>query len=148
MARVLAIDYGTKRIGLAVTDPMQMIANGLDTVHANEVIAYLKDYLSKEKVERFIVGLPKRMNLEASASEKSIQPFIRQLEKNFPDVPVSRVDERFTSKIAMQSMIDGGLSKKGRQDKKLVDKISATLILQSYLEQKDFGIQFPSNQSD
>ena len=133
MGRLLAIDYGTKRTGIAVTDELQIIASGLTTVETNSLIAFLTDYVKKESVEKIIVGLPKQMNNTASESEVHIQSFLKKLNKTLPDIPVVRVDERFTSKMAFQSMIDSGLKKKQRQNKALVDEISATLILQSYL---------------
>ncbi len=133
MGRIIAIDYGTKRTGLAVTDPMQIIASGLTTVDTKELIQYLKTYTEEEKVEKFVVGEPKQMNNTASESEIHIQKFLEKLIKEFPNIPVVRVDERFTSKMAFQTMIDSGLKKKQRQNKALVDEISATLILQSYL---------------
>jgi len=133
MGRILAIDYGTKRTGIAVTDELQIIASGLTTVETNSLIAFLTDYVKKESVEKIIVGLPKQMNNTASESEVHIQSFLKKLNKTLPDIPVVRVDERFTSKMAFQSMIDSGLKKKQRQNKALVDEISATLILQSYL---------------
>lgn len=136
MARILAIDYGRKRVGLAVTDPMQIIANGLDTVAANELLDYLEKYISQEEVELFVVGYPKQLNNEDSESMKYLKPFLGKLKKKFPDIPIEMVDERFTSKIAFQTMIDGGLKKKQRQNKALVDKVSATIILQSYMESK------------
>lgn len=133
MSRILAIDYGEKRIGLAVTDEMQIIASGLTTVRTAEVFDFLEDYVSKEKVELFLVGEPKQMNNTPSESEKLIIPFIDKLAKKFNYIPIKRVDERFTSKMAFQTMIDSGLKKKQRQNKALVDEISATIILQSYL---------------
>ncbi|WP_407556280.1 Holliday junction resolvase RuvX [Winogradskyella sp. 4-2091] len=133
MGRILAIDYGTKRTGLAVTDEMQIIASGLTTVETKTLLQYLKDYTSKEMVERIVVGLPKQMDNTASESEVYIQKFLVQLSKALPEIPVARVDERFTSKMAFQTMIDSGLKKKQRKNKALVDEISATLILQSYL---------------
>ncbi|SDS59170.1 putative holliday junction resolvase [Formosa sp. Hel1_31_208] len=133
MARILALDYGTKRTGIAVTDELQIIASGLTTVETKELLVFLKHYISQEQVELFIVGEPKQMNYEASESETSISKFLEQLSKAIPDIPVKRVDERFTSKLAFQTMIDSGLNKKQRQDKALVDEISATIILQSYL---------------
>jgi len=134
MSRLLAIDYGQKRVGIAVTDEEQIIASALTTLHSKEVMSFLKDYLSKEEVECFVVGLAKNLDNTPSESARFIEPFVRRLVKEFPDIPIHRVDERFTSKIAFQSMIDGGLKKKARQNKKLVDEISATIILQSYLE--------------
>jgi putative Holliday junction resolvase len=133
MGRILAIDYGTKRTGLAVTDEMQIIASGLTTVETKELIVFLKNYIASENVEKFVVGLPKQMDNTASESEVYIQKFLQKLMKFIPDIPVERVDERFTSKMAFQTMIDGGLKKKQRQNKALIDEISATLILQSYL---------------
>ncbi len=133
MGRILAIDFGTKRTGLAVTDPMQIIASGLTTVETKELIQYLKAYVNSEDVEKFVVGEPKQMDNTASESEVHIQKFLEKLVKEFPNIPVVRVDERFTSKMAFQTMIDSGLKKKQRQNKALIDEISATLILQSYL---------------
>lgn len=136
MGRVLAIDFGKVRTGLAVTDELQIIASGLTTVETKNLIPFLKDYTEKEDVELFLVGEPKQMNNEVSESEALIVPFLKKLETVIPDIPVKRVDERFTSKMAFQTMIDSGLSKKKRQNKALVDEISATLILQSYLHYK------------
>lgn len=133
MGRILAIDYGTKRTGLAVTDEMQIIASALTTVDTKVLIPFLKDYVAKEKVDKFVVGLPKQMDNTASESEVYIQKFLGQLAKDVPHISVERVDERFTSKMAFQTMIDSGLKKKQRQNKALIDEISATLILQSYL---------------
>lgn len=133
MGRIMAIDYGQKRVGLAVTDELQMIANALTTVRTAEVLEYLKKYTLQEKVDCFVVGEPKQMNNTPSQSFQFIEPFIRALNKQFPGIPVKRMDERFTSRMAFQTMIDAGLKKKDRQNKELVDSISATLILQSYL---------------
>lgn len=133
MARILALDYGTKRTGIAVTDELQIIASGLTTVDTKTLIPFLKQYISEENVELFIIGEPKQMNNEVSESEASISKFLVTLAKAIPEIPVKRVDERFTSKMAFQTMIDSGLKKKQRQDKALVDEISATIILQSYL---------------
>ena len=133
MGRILAIEYGTKRTGIAVTDELQIIASGLTTVDTKSLISFLVDYVNLEKVEMFVVGLPKQMNNTASESEIQIQSFLKKLNKAIPEIPVERIDERFTSKMAFQTMIDSGLSKKQRQNKALVDEISATLILQSYL---------------
>ena len=133
MARILAIDYGKKRTGIAVTDELQIIASGLTTVPTKELYPFLKEYTNNEKVELFLVGEPKQMNNSASESEALIVPFIDELIKMFPSIPIKRVDERFTSKMAFQTMIDSGLKKKQRQNKALVDEISATIILQSYL---------------
>ncbi|BAX80866.1 Holliday junction resolvase RuvX [Labilibaculum antarcticum] len=136
MARIIAIDYGRKRVGLAVTDPLQIIANGLDTVAAKDVLTYLEKYFETEKVECIVVGYPKQMNNEDSESVKYLKPFLGKLKKKFSDMPIEMVDERFTSKIAFQTMIDGGLGKKARRDKAMIDKVSATIILQSYMETK------------
>ena len=136
MSRILAIDYGQKRCGIAVTDELAIIANALDTVPAKELIAYLTNYVNQENVSLFVVGEPKQMNNQASDSARYINPFIGRLKKAFPNIPIERMDERFTSRMAFQSMIDAGLGKKARRNKALVDSISATLILQSYLETK------------
>ncbi|APY11963.1 Holliday junction resolvase RuvX [Seonamhaeicola sp. S2-3] len=136
MARILAIDYGTKRTGLAVTDELQIIASGLTTVNTKELIDFLKEYTSNEQVELFLIGEPKQMDNTASESEVYIKKFIDTLQKEFPNIPIQRVDERFTSKMAFQTMIDSGLKKNQRKNKALIDEISATLILQSYLYSK------------
>jgi len=136
MGRILAIDYGRKRSGIAVTDTLQIIANGLTTVQTSQLMAFLSEYIAKEPVERVIIGLPKQMNNEYSENMANIQPFANKFIKQYPDIPVEYVDERFTSVLAHKAMIDGGLKKKERQNKALVDEISATIILQSYLENK------------
>ncbi len=136
MSRVLAIDFGKVRTGIAVTDELQIIASGLTTVATPELISFLKDYTKKEKVELFLVGLPKQMDNTASESEVLITPFLKKLTASFPNIPMQRVDERFTSKMAFQTMLDGGAKKKKRQNKGLIDEISATIILQSYLYNK------------
>ena len=133
MGRLLAIDYGVKRTGIAVTDELQIIASGLTTVATSDLLRFLKQYTTNESVDKFIIGLPKQMDNSASESEAYIQKFIAQLEKELPEIPIIRFDERFTSKIAFQTMIDSGLSKKQRRNKALVDEISATLILQGYM---------------
>jgi len=133
MARILGIDFGEKRTGIAVTDPLQIIASGLTTVSTTELLAYLKDYVGSEKVELIVVGQPRRMNNEFSEVEQKIQDFLNALELEIPQIPVVRVDERFTSKIAFQSMLDAGVKKKDRRKKELLDQVSATVILQSYL---------------
>ena len=138
MGRILAIDYGKKRTGIAVTDPLQIIANGLTTVPTHELMNFLMEYLKKEPVERIIIGHPKQMNNEDSENMKNIVPFINRLKKVLPDMPVELVDERFTSVLAHQTMLAGGLKKKDRQNKALVDEIRATIILQSYLESRKF----------
>ncbi|WP_420319909.1 Holliday junction resolvase RuvX [Flagellimonas sp.] len=133
MARILALDYGKVRTGIAVTDELQLIASGLTTVDTKELISFLADYLEKEKVEKFVVGLPKQMDNTPSESEALIQPFLKKLSNKFPSIPIERQDERFTSKMAFQSMLDSRMKKKKRQNKALVDEISATIILQAYL---------------
>lgn len=134
MPRILAIDYGQKRVGLAVTDSEQIIASGLTAVHTKDVMSYLKQYLTKQAVSAFVIGEAKNLDNTPAESSRFIEPFVRRLVKEFPDIPIYRVDERFTSKMAFQSMIDAGLKKKSRQNKALVDEISATIILQSYLD--------------
>ena len=136
MGRILALDFGKKRTGVAVTDPLQIIASGLATVETKLLLVFLKDYISKEEVDIFVVGLPKQMNNQLSESEHLIQPFIKKLKNTFPNIPIKREDERFTSKLAFQSMIDSGMKKKQRQNKATIDEISATLILQSFLNRK------------
>ena len=136
MARILALDYGTIRTGIAVTDELQIIASGLTTVDTKKIFSFLTTYLKNEHVELFVVGEPKQMNNKESESEQFIRPFVEKLKLTFPKIPIKRVDERFTSKMAFQSMIDSGLKKKQRQNKALIDEISATIILQTYLNQK------------
>jgi len=136
MARILAIDFGKKRTGIAVTDELQIIASGLTTVNTEELISFLTAYISKNKVALFLVGKPKQMNNTDSESEALIAPFLKKLENKIPQIPLLRVDERFTSKMAFQTMIDSGMNKKQRRNKALVDEISATIILQSYLYNK------------
>ena len=138
MSRILAIDYGRKRTGLAVSDTMQIIANGLTTVPTHELPDFIAGYVQKEPVERIIIGLPKQMNNEVSENMKYIEPFVRLLKKKIPEMPVEFVDERFTSVLAHRTMLEAGLKKKDRQNKALVDEISATIILQTYLESKRF----------
>jgi putative holliday junction resolvase len=133
MGRVICIDYGSKRCGIAVTDPLKMIASGLDTVHSKDLIQFLEKYMSKEKVDEIVVGEPKTLSNEKSDSARYIDPFVIHLKRKFPQVKVVRYDERFTSAIAKQSMIDGGLRKKQRADKETVDLVSAIIILQDYL---------------
>ena len=133
MSRILALDYGEKRIGIAVTDELKIIASGLTTVKTIDIFNFLDQYLETEKVELILVGEPKQMNNKPSESEKLIAPFIEKLRSKYQKIAVKRVDERFTSKMALQTMIDGGLKKKQRKNKALIDEISATIILQSYL---------------
>jgi len=134
MGRIIGIDYGRKRTGIAVTDPMKIIASRLDTLSSVTVIPFLKDYIAKNDVECIVVGYPKQLNNQGSESLKYINPFLQKLVKEFPDIKIEQMDERFTSKIAFQTMIDAGVKKKDRQDKGLVDGVSATIILQSYLD--------------
>lgn len=136
MPRILAIDYGTKRVGLAVTDPYKLIASALETVHSKDVIPYLKNYTTKEEVECFVVGLPKRLDGSDSDSTKQIEIFVNSLRKNFPNVPIERVDERFTSLIATRALLEMGLKKKDRAKKEHIDQVSAVLILQTFMEMK------------
>jgi len=136
MGRILAIDYGLKRTGLAVTDPLQIIATALETVETQSLIFFLKNYFQKEKVDEVIIGLPKKLNNEDSDTASEIRKFIERFKKNFSSMAIKEVDERFTSRMAQQAMITGGMKKKDRQVKGNVDKISATLILQSYLQSK------------
>lgn len=136
MGRILAIDYGQKRVGVAVTDELQIIATALDTVHAKDVIEYLKAYTEKEQVDCIVVGEPRQMNNTASESVKFIKPFVKRLKKVFPHILIDKYDERFTSKIASQTMMSAGLKKKDRQNKSTIDKISAVILLQSYMEYK------------
>ncbi len=134
--RILAFDYGTKRIGIAVTDPLQIIATGLDTIHPKDIIEYLKKYLQREQVELFVVGEPKQMDGSPSQSSPHIKGFITTLKKHFPDIPIERIDERFTSKMASAVVAQSGFKKTDRQNKERLDTISATIILQSYLEKQ------------
>lgn len=135
MARILAFDYGKIRTGIAVTDELQIIASGLTTVSTKEVFKFIDSYLLTETVELFIVGEPKQMNNQHSESEILITPFLKKLKNKYPHIPMVRIDERFTSKMAFQSMIDSGMNKKQRRNKGLIDEISATIILQTYLNQ-------------
>ncbi len=140
MGRILAIDYGRKRTGIAVTDILQMIAGGLATVPSAELVPWIAAYMEEEPVERIVVGQPKQMNNEPSENMRYVEAFVSHLKRTIPDVPVEFYDERFTSVLAHKAMIDGGLKKKKRQDKGLVDEISAVIILQSYLENKKYKI--------
>jgi len=145
MGRILSIDYGKKRIGIAVTDELQLIANGLITIEVEEIFPFLKTYCQKENVELFLVGEPKQMDYTDSSVSKYIEPFVKKLQKEFPNIPIKRVDERFTSKMAFQTMIDAGLNKKKRQNKALIDTISATIMLQSYLESLEYSLTKEKN---
>jgi putative Holliday junction resolvase len=137
--RILAFDYGTKRIGIAVTDPLQIIATGLDTIHPKDIIDYLKTYISSEQVELFVVGEPRQMDGTPSQSTPHIKGFITTLNKNFPEIPVERIDERFTSKMASAVVAQSGFKKSDRQNKERLDTISATIILQTYLEKRSLN---------
>ncbi|HOT89884.1 MAG TPA: Holliday junction resolvase RuvX [Bacteroidales bacterium] len=134
MGRIIAIDYGQKLVGIAVTDELQITANALTTIHSKDILSFLTDYIAKENVECIVVGEPKQLDDTQSQSEKFIIPFLKQLQKLFPLIPIKRYDERFTSKMAFQTMIDAGLKKQDRKNKLLLNSISATIILQSYLE--------------
>ena len=136
MGKVVAIDYGRKRVGLAATDELQLIASGLTTVHSADLMDFLKDYIAKNDVDVIVVGEPKNLDNTPSEFAEGTDNFVKHLQRSFKDIKVERVDERFTSKMAFQSLIDGGAKKKTRQKKELIDEISATIILQSYLEQK------------
>lgn len=135
MGRIMAIDYGRKRVGIAVTDELKMIAGGLCTIHSKDAMSFIKDYCDKEDIECIVVGEPVDMQMRASEASRFIEPFVKQLRKQFPHITVKRTDERFTSQMAMQAMRDAGLRKKARQNKSLVDTISATIMLQYYLEE-------------
>lgn len=136
MPRILAIDYGQKRTGIAITDEMQIIASGLTTIPSETAVTFLKDYFSKEKVEKVLIGEPKQMNGQPSQSTEIIEKFVNKFKVNFPEMAIERVDERFTSKMAFQTMIDSGLKKQQRKNKALIDEISATIMLQDYLNRK------------
>jgi putative Holliday junction resolvase len=133
LPRILSIDYGLKRTGLAVTDPLQIIATGLTTVESKQLIPFLKDYFSKEQVELVIIGEPKNMDDSDTHATPLVEKCIKELQKNFPGIPIKKVDERFTSRMASQAMIDMGMKKKQRRDKALVDEIAATIMLQDYM---------------
>ncbi len=133
MGRILAIDYGTKRVGIAVTDSLRIIASGLTTLHSKDVISFLENYIKTEKVDIIVVGEPKTLSNQKSDSARFIDPFVTHLKKKFPQISIERFDERFTSLIAQQTMIASGLSKKDRRNKETVDLVSATIILQDYL---------------
>ncbi|MGD9976557.1 MAG: Holliday junction resolvase RuvX [Bacteroidales bacterium] len=138
MGRILALDIGQKRTGVAVTDPLKIVANGLSTIPSHTIVDYISTYLSRESVELLVVGYPVQLNNTPSDAVKYINPILRKIKKAFPQLPVRLVDERFTSKLAMQAMIDGGMKKKDRRDKGRVDTISATIILQSYMESLNY----------
>ena len=135
MSRIIAFDYGTKRIGIAVTDPLQIIATGLDTIHPKDIVEYLKKYLLTEQVEAFVIGEPKQMDGTPSESAQHVKGFSTILKKNFPDIPQHWIDERFTSKLAHQTIMQSGLKKQDRRNKERVDTIAATIILQYFMEE-------------
>lgn len=135
--RIMAFDYGTKRVGIAVTDPFQIIATALGTVHAKDAMPYIRDYLAKEEVSLFVVGMPKQMDGTESQVAQHVKGFMRSLRRTFPDIPVTTIDERYTSKMASISIAQSGLRKDKRQEKGLIDRVSAVIILQSYLEARD-----------
>lgn len=136
LGRILAIDYGQKRVGLAVTDELRIIAGALTTVHSKDVITFLKDYILRENVDCLVVGYPLTLQNTLSESARFIEPFVKNLQKTFPHIPVERMDERFTSKMATAAILESGAKKKDRQNKSLVDKVSAVIILQSFMEMK------------
>ena len=139
MGRILAVDYGKKRTGLAVTDELQIVPGGLTTVDTTALIDYILNYVKKENVERIVVGLPKKLNNEYSENMVRIEPFVNRLQKLLPQMPIEYYDERFTSQLAQQAILDAGLKKKTRQNKGLIDEVSAVIILQSYLDSKRWG---------
>ncbi len=138
MGRILSIDYGKKRVGLAVSDPLKIIATRLTTVSTETIWEFLDDYISKEEIELLIIGYPRQLNNEPSEAVRYINPFLKKFQNKYKDIPVKLMDERFTSKMAFQTMIDAGVKKKGRRDKEMIDGISATILLQSHLEEQKF----------
>jgi len=136
MGRIMGIDFGTKRIGIAVTDPLKIFAYPLTTIKTGEFDAFISEYIKTEAIDEFVIGYPVQLNNKPSESVKHIDPFIKKIVKSFPGIPVNKADERFTSGMAQRTIIDGGVKKKDRQDKTLVDKISAAIILQSYLDRR------------
>lgn len=147
MGRIIAIDYGRKRVGIAVTDSCRITANGLKTVGAHEILQFLKEYTAKEKVDLFVVGYPKQMDNSESESMLYIKPFVTALKRKFPDIPVEMYDERFTSVMAHKALIEGGFRKKTRQDKSVIDTMSAIIILTSYLDSRTYRERFNTEQS-
>ena len=141
MGRIMAIDYGQKRVGIAVTDELQIIANSLTTVHSKEIFNFLDNYIKEENVECIVVGEPKQMDYTASESAKFVNPFVKKLKQKYPQLKIEMFDERFTSKMASQTILDAGLKKKDRQNKALIDSVSATILLQSYMNSKT-GLNF------
>jgi len=141
MGRILGIDYGTKRIGLAVTDPLKMFASPMKTVSTAEFDSFIKDYLKTEEIDAFVIGYPVQMNNKPSESVNYINPFIKKLKKTFPEKDIYLVDERFTSRMALRTMIDGGVKKSDRRNKSMIDKISSSIILQSFLDNRSNEIE-------
>jgi putative Holliday junction resolvase len=139
MGRIVAIDYGTKRVGIAVTDPLKIIASALETVHSKDIIVFLKQYLEKEEVDAFVVGMPVRLDGTDTDNTPHVKGFVKLLNKTFPEIPIHLHDERFTSVMALQTMLDMGTTKKARKEKGNIDKLSATIILQSYMESLSHG---------
>ncbi len=139
MGRIMAIDYGRKRSGVAATDTLQMIANGVTTVPSGDLVPFIREYISREPVDRIIVGMPKQMNNELSENMQYVRAFVTHLTRQLPHIPIEYYDERFTSVLTHKAMLEGGLKKKKRRDKGLVDEISAVIILQSYMESKEFN---------
>ncbi|WGH26341.1 MAG: Holliday junction resolvase RuvX [Candidatus Bostrichicola ureolyticus] len=137
MSKILGIDYGRKRTGIAITDPLEIIAYGLETINTEKLMLFIKEYLYKEEIKKIVIGLPKQLNGKYAPIEIDIRQFIKLINQKYNHIIIKRIDERFTSKLAKQYMIEGGLNKKKRKNKTLINKISATLILQSYLLQKD-----------
>ena len=133
MGRIVAIDYGQKRVGIAVSDELRIIATGLQTVHSKDIFSFLDQYTKRENVDLFVVGEPRQLNNTASDAQRFTEPFVKKLKKTFPAIPVERVDERFTSMMAQKTILEAGLKKKDRQNKGLVDKVSATIMLQSFM---------------
>ena len=134
--RIMAFDYGTKRVGVAVTDPLQIIATSLETIHAKDIFIFVTDYIKKEPVESFVVGIPQSLDGTETDSSQHVAIFIKHLQNRFPQIPIHKIDERFTSKIAMQSMVSSGVSKKDRRVKGNLDMVSATIILQTFMEER------------
>lgn len=136
MTRILGIDYGNKRMGIAVTDPLKIFASPLTTINPSEFDGFMEGYLKNEKVEAFVIGYPRKLNNQPSESVKYIDPFLKNLRRKYPEILIHQVDERFTSRMAMRSMIDGGVKKESRQDRSMIDRISASIILQSWLDSR------------
>ena len=144
MGRIMGIDYGRKRTGVAVTDPLQIVAGNLATVPTHTLMQFIKDYIAREQVDRIVIGQPSQLNGQPSESMKYITPFVNRLRKNFPSVPVEYYDERFTSVLAHQAILESGIGKTARQNKALVDQVSATIILQDYMEWRRMQADNPS----